>query len=498
MKNEEYTEDEQKIIKNKNIKDKDGKTALHLAIENKQFDIAKKLLDHNYFIERNRDEHTNVNIQDKNGDTALHLALTQNPDAQIIEKLINYKPWFQRTIGITRLEGVIEKDGEIIEGNGTLETKELEINYDKNDAINLELKNKKGETPLHVAIANRSNDSALKLIEKNVNVNAKNNLEKTPLHYAAEHNASDEVLESLIKHGADINAKDISGKTALHYACKTGSKDVANLIMKNGDQITDLNKGEVTDKDKKFTDLNIQDKDGNTALHLALNNKKYDIAKKLINYTPSITVKERNIENKHLFDQFKADLTLQNKEGNTPLMLAVKNGDKDLVELIINNIPAEKLNAMLNMRNKDRKTTYSLANNDEVREILQTKGVYVNINLEDLKAGSDKRKIQDKVNIISNKANIISDYLGEKGKKSALDIVQNDANLLDKDLKKARNKLGKEIRSKRLKEFLTSGKISNDDVKKLKEIQKNIDKARTDITTQINSVLKNKGIKTRI
>ena len=58
----------------------------------------------------------------------------------------------------------------------------------------------------------------------------------TPLHEAAYHGQT-EVLELLLKQGADINAKDRFGKTPLHWAAKNGKTEVVELLLKNGADI---------------------------------------------------------------------------------------------------------------------------------------------------------------------------------------------------------------------------------------------------------------------
>ncbi len=89
----------------------------------------------------------------------------------------------------------------------------------------------------------------------------------------------------------DVNLQDKLGDTALHMALKKGSKiDLIEYILKN-----------------KNIDINLQDKSGNAALHL--------LALKYFGY-----------ENKRLLDNFLSynhiNLNLKNKSNETALDLA--------------------------------------------------------------------------------------------------------------------------------------------------------------------------------
>lgn len=74
----------------------------------------------------------------------------------------------------------------------------------------------------------------------------------TPLHYAVR-SGSEELVECLLKGGANINAQTRGGKsTALHRACNRGRPEIVQLLIKYG------------------CDLNVKDEDGKTALQVCL------------------------------------------------------------------------------------------------------------------------------------------------------------------------------------------------------------------------------------
>ena len=92
------------------------------------------------------------------------------------------------------------------------------------------------------------------LIKHNlVNINVQGNYGDTALINASA-NGHIDIVELLIKLGADVNIKDRYGDTALFYAVMHKYNDLCELLLKSGAKV------------------NIKDKDGTTPKSLALNN----------------------------------------------------------------------------------------------------------------------------------------------------------------------------------------------------------------------------------
>lgn len=76
-----------------------------------------------------------------------------------------------------------------------------------------------------------------KILEKYKNyeelqINAKNHKNKTPLHIASE-KGYEESLKLLVDHGAELNMKDLNKNTPLHILCKTGNVDLIEHLLKS-------------------------------------------------------------------------------------------------------------------------------------------------------------------------------------------------------------------------------------------------------------------------
>lgn len=114
------------------------------------------------------------------------------------------------------------------------------------------------------------------------------------LHYAVRNvfkkgcsNGYYEVLEYLLKNGADIDQQDENGKTLLHEAANAGNRRLVKLLLDNG------------------ADVGIKDKDNNGVLHFA---SKRDDNKLL----------------KLLMDTGRLNVNISNNHGSTPLHVATR------------------------------------------------------------------------------------------------------------------------------------------------------------------------------
>lgn len=128
-------------------------------------------------------------------------------------------------------------------------------------------------TPLHVAAFFSQAEIAKFLISKGANVNAKNEKGNTPLHIAA--SISLDVSKILIENGADVNAQNIYGITPLHFSAKKKEADVTLFLLSHN------------------VEVNIQhDKSTPPPLHWAAKNNSWQNVKVLIEHGADVNIQD--------------------------------------------------------------------------------------------------------------------------------------------------------------------------------------------------------------
>ena len=188
-----------------------------------------------------------------------------------------------------------------------------------------------GYTALHYAVKSENFDALSCLVHNGADVNLFTSMYKhTPLMLACQSHIHDmDAINFLLNKGANVNLQDRDGQSALHFAssdiCYWLIQNLADVNMCDNHNCTPLMLASRNSDFKKVAMLiengakvDLQDVDGNTALHHAVNNP-------VLHYTREIclallTAKASN---------------LCNSKGWTPLLLASKNCIKAVVEILI-------------------------------------------------------------------------------------------------------------------------------------------------------------------
>ncbi|XP_072305575.1 E3 ubiquitin-protein ligase MIB2 isoform X2 [Eucyclogobius newberryi] len=214
------------------IKDEDGDTALHYTAFGNQAEVARLLLSKGANVNmlnnsmctalhiavnkgfndvvRVLTEHTaDVNLQDSYGDTPLHDAIAKD-FRNIIEVLvlvpsIDFSQQNHR--GFNLLHHAALKGNKLATEKILARARQL-----------VDVKKEDGFSALHLAALNNHREVAEILIkEGRCDMNIRNNRNQTPLQLAVTQGHT-ELVELLVSEGADVNMEDEDGDTAMHTA----------------------------------------------------------------------------------------------------------------------------------------------------------------------------------------------------------------------------------------------------------------------------------------
>ncbi|CAB0029330.1 unnamed protein product [Trichogramma brassicae] len=215
------------------------------------------------------------------------------------------------------------------------------------------LVNDKGQTCLHI-ICRRDDDDknmAKMLFEicdekhQMVQVDAQDNEGQTPLHEAM-FNGNINLVEILMRRGANPNLADDNGYTPLHILClrEYDAVDLAKRFFEIGKEFN------------KPVKVDAQDNEGWTPLHEAIFNGNMNLVEILLRrgaspnvadndkFTPLHAICERKNSDDGLAKRFfeindelnqLVEVDAKNEEGSTPLHLALSRGCKKLNELLL-------------------------------------------------------------------------------------------------------------------------------------------------------------------
>ncbi|MEI0557784.1 ankyrin repeat domain-containing protein [Brachyspira intermedia] len=376
---------------NPNIKDERGYSLIHIAAENNQtvaINVLKNspytdlniLLDNNTKITNNNqyidgsyysamdiatinknfesvklliDSGANINFQMKEKPRSEFLA-SEYANPQILELYLNKNIYL-----LMNSEDVISLIKSASIGNNV-----ENINYlVKNLGIDVDTKDT--NTMLHYAVGHGSIEAADELIKLGADIDNTNANFKTSLHYIVENN-SDRLIESvnlLLSKKANPNIKDKNGNTALHLAVMNAHKskkeyiEVINALIKNNANVNILN-------DKNQLALNISVINNDTEISNILINAKSELNNMYNGYAPIHTaVKNNNIAITDSLLLNGADVDIKDSKGYSPLAIAVENNNLEICRKLIRNnaaVDSKAIDIAKKMNNKEIKKLLGL------------------------------------------------------------------------------------------------------------------------------------------
>ena len=291
----------------------DNRTLLHIITYSNRWDLVSIVLKHG----------ANLDSQDQLKNTPLHAALHQpNVPLDVIHQLITLC-----NINLKNIEG----NTSLHLGAKTLRSDLIHelIEY----GADVDLCNDHYETPLHLSAESLCHaPDVIKLISKD-NINKQDSNGLTALHLVVKHR-NWLLVPVLIEHGADLNLQDKMKQTPLHAAvCQADIQegDIKRLISSDN--------------------INMQDVNGFTAVHLAINSQVWSVLPVLIQNNADIGLSD-HVENTPLhravcFGRAPIDIITKlttssnidskNRSGHTALQQAITWKSWNLVPVLVNN-----------------------------------------------------------------------------------------------------------------------------------------------------------------
>jgi ankyrin repeat protein len=329
-----------------NSQDKWGSTALHTAAARDLRDIARAL------IKAYTDTHARIDIQDRNGFSALHLAAS-NDKAEITKMIIEASLAMGVKIDSQNKEGDTPLQIAIFCSSTTAALVLIEA-YLKSGA-KLDDQNKVGNTPLHEAASRNNTVLAQALIKALLETE---NQEDAKKEADASTLARPTILgllmsgirafqASSLKTGSKIEIENQNGESPLHKAASCGSTRIVNLLLAYGACFDILNKWRETPQqyidNRPYYPGTPQYKSVSNIL--AAVHKLFEYAEK-----------ESKVSLEQIITRLGPAINARSlqRNGNTALHVAILNQRVDVIKRLL------AANANVNLKNNDKKTALDL------------------------------------------------------------------------------------------------------------------------------------------
>uniref|UniRef100_A0A673LDJ6 Kinase D-interacting substrate of 220 kDa-like n=1 Tax=Sinocyclocheilus rhinocerous TaxID=307959 RepID=A0A673LDJ6_9TELE len=315
-------------------------------------------------IKAHLDKYREVDTRNENCQTALMLASEQG-SLEIVQELIrrganvnldDIDCW--TALISAAKEGHTEVVKELLENNANVEHRDMG-----------------GWSALMWASYKGRVEVARLLLEKGANPNITGQYSVYPIIWAAGRGHA-EIVQLLLQHGAKVNCSDKYGTTPLIWAARKGHYDCVMHLLENGanvDQegavhtfffkllcLLDLAvRGGFTEVVKELLkrnpNMNMTDKDGNTALMIAAIEGYTEIVQDLLDAGTYVNIPDRYLRNLEI--PINLVCVFVSQSGDTALHIAIRGRSRKLAELLLRN---PKDGRLLYRPNKEGETPYNI------------------------------------------------------------------------------------------------------------------------------------------
>lgn len=278
------------------LQDSSGATPLHEAVRYGNLEIAKMLLDSG----------ANVNAQDNLGKSPVMVIMPREKMGATYKLLAAYKA------------DLTQKDmfgDTVLHAATMMHAPSSVLSLLVSNGADVDAKNKEGVTPFEIAIQHKSKEMTLFYAEQGADIHTKDTHGNSPLSLALMEPdyADDESGESLFQlcvTEKNVHTQDSDGNTPLHIALlNNASYSKIHYII------------------EKQSDFNIRNSDGNSALYVAI---------KYYNYSEDGKTSAKRQVGETLLSR-KADIFSSNKDSDSPLRIALREGGEVRDWLITSN-----------------------------------------------------------------------------------------------------------------------------------------------------------------
>ncbi|CAK9135821.1 unnamed protein product [Ilex paraguariensis] len=215
-------------------RDKEGRTALHLAVSKGNERCARVLVSAGAEVDaRSNDGRTALYRAAANGDrrmAGMLMEMGADPTIGTLDRGVSAID-VARDKGHKEVVQILERGEAVLHAARRGELNHLESLLEKDASVNY--CDQYGLTALHAAAIKGHKETVMMLVEFGADMESRDGEGHTPLHLAVEGGNVDTV-EVLINRGANVSVKSNKGATPLYIARAMGYEDISQLLLDKG------------------------------------------------------------------------------------------------------------------------------------------------------------------------------------------------------------------------------------------------------------------------